>query len=41
MISEGKYQTFHVEGIKILTPKYMLQRSPKALEQVKSNLKTY
>ena len=36
IISEAKYRTKHGEGLKILTPKQMLQRLPIALAQVKS-----
>ena len=35
MISEPKYKSIHGEGLKILTPKQMLQRLPIALAQVK------
>ena len=33
IVSEAKYKTIHGEGIKILTPKQMLQRSAIALAQ--------
>ena len=36
IISEAKDRTKHGEGLKILTPKQMLQRLPIALAQVKS-----
>ena len=35
--SEAKYKTKYVEGLKILTPKQMLQILPIALAQVKSS----
>ena len=35
MVSEAKYKPIHGEGIKILTPKQMLQRLPIAIAQVK------
>ena len=35
IVSEAKYKTKHGEGLKILTPKEMLQRLPIALAQVK------
>ena len=35
MVSEAKYKSIHGEGIKILTPKQMLQRLPIAIAQVK------
>ena len=35
MVSEAKYKSIHGEGLKILTPKQMLQRLPKAQAQVK------
>ena len=34
--SEAKYETIHGGGIKILTPKQMLQRLPTTLAQVKA-----
>ena len=34
--SEAKYETIHGGGIKILTPKQMLQRLPITLAQVKA-----
>ena len=34
--SEAKYRTKHREGLKIFTPKQMLQRLPIALAQVKA-----
>ena len=36
MASQAKYKSIHVEGLKILTPKQMLQRLPIALAQVKT-----
>ena len=36
MVSETKYKSIHGEGLKILTPKQMLQRLPIALAQVKA-----
>ena len=36
IISEAKYASIHGKGIKILTPKQMLQRWPIAIEQVKA-----
>ena len=36
MLSEAKYKAKYVEGLKILTPKQMLQRLPIALAQVKA-----
>ena len=36
MVSEGRYKSIHREGLKILTPKQMLQRLPIALAQVKA-----
>ena len=36
MVSEAKYKSIHGEGLKILTPKQMLQRLPIALAQVKA-----
>ena len=36
IVSEAKYKTKHGEGLKILTPKQMLQRLPIALAQVKA-----
>ena len=35
MESEAKYKLNHREGVKILTPKQILQRLPIALTQVK------
>ena len=35
ILSEAKYRSIHGEGLKILTPKQMLQRLPIALAQVK------
>ena len=35
MVSDGKYKSIQAEGLKILTPKQMLQRLPIALAQVK------
>ena len=35
MVSDSKYKSLHGEGLKILTPKQMLQRLPIALAQVK------
>ena len=35
MVSDSKYKSLHGEGLKILTPKQMLQRLPTALAQVK------
>ena len=35
IVSEAKYKTIYGEGLKILTPKQMLQRFPIALAQVK------
>ena len=35
-VSEAKYQTKYGEGLKILTPKQILQRLPIALAQVKA-----
>ena len=35
MLPETKYKTKHGKGLKILTPKQMLQRIPIALAQVK------
>ena len=37
MLSETKYKTKHGEGLKILSPKQMLQRSPVALAKVKAD----
>ena len=34
--SEAKYESTHGAGLKILTPKHMLQRLPIALAQVKA-----
>ena len=41
--SEAKQKPKYREGLKILTPKQILQRLPIALEQIKAgnNLKTY
>ena len=36
MVSEAKYKSIHGEGLKILTPKQILQRLPIALAQVKA-----
>ena len=36
MLSEAKYKTIHEKGIKILTPKQMLQRLPIVFAQVKA-----
>ena len=36
MLSEAKYKAKYGEGRKILTPKQMLQRLPKALAQVEA-----
>ena len=36
IISEAKYKTKYEEGLKILTPKQMLQRLPIVLAQVKA-----
>ena len=36
MVSDGKYKSIQAEGLKILTPKQMLQRLPIALAQVKA-----
>ena len=35
IVSEAKYKSIHGEGLKILTPKQMLQIIPIALVQVK------
>ena len=35
-MSEAKYKTKYGEGLKIFTPKQMLQRLPRALAQVKA-----
>ena len=35
-ISQAKYKTIHGEGIKIITPKQVLQRLPIALAQVRA-----
>ena len=37
LLSEAKYKTKYGEGLKILTPKQMLQRSSIALAQVKTD----
>ena len=37
IVSEAKYKTKYGEGLKILTPKQMLQRLPIALAQVKAS----
>ena len=34
---KAKYAPFHAKGLKILTPKQMLQRLPIALAQVKAS----
>ena len=36
IVSEAKYKSIHGEGLKILTPKQILQRLPLANAQVKS-----
>ena len=36
LLSEAKYKAKHGKGLKILTPKQMLQRLPIALAQVKA-----
>ena len=36
IVFEAKYKTKYKEGLKILTPKQMLQRLPIALAQVKA-----
>ena len=36
IVSQGRYKATHGEGLKILTSKKMLQRSPIALAQVKA-----
>ena len=36
IVSEAKYRSIHGEGLKILTPKQMLQRLPISLAQVKA-----
>ena len=36
IVSEAKYKAKYGEGLKILTPKQMLQRLPIALAQVKA-----
>ena len=36
IVSEGKFNSIHGEGLKILTPKQMLQRLPIAIAQVKA-----
>ena len=36
MLSEAKYKAKYGEGRKILTPKQMIQRLPKALAQVEA-----
>ena len=43
MVSEAKYKSVHVEGLRTLFPKQMLQKLPKALAQVKvfNTSKTY
>ena len=38
IISEAKYKSIHGEGLKILTPKQILQRLPIALAQVKTRI---
>ena len=35
MVFDAKYKSIHGEGLKILSPKQMLQRLPIALAQVK------
>ena len=37
IVSEAKYKTKYGEGLKILTPKQILQRLPIALAQVKAD----
>ena len=37
MVSQAKYKSIHQQGLKILTPKQMLQRLPIALPQVKED----
>ena len=37
LLSEAKYKAKHGKGLKILTPKQMLQRLPIAVAQVKAN----
>ena len=37
MLSKTKYKAKHTKGLKVLTPKQMLQRLPLALGQVKAN----
>ena len=43
LLSGAKFKAIHGEGLKILTPKPMLQRLPIALTQVKASntLQTY
>ena len=36
MISEAKLKATRIKGLKVLTPKQMLQRLPITLEQVKA-----
>ena len=36
MVSDTKYKSIHREGLKILTPKQILQKLPIALAQVKA-----
>ena len=36
IVSEAKYKSIHGKGLKILSPKQMLQRLPIALAQVKA-----
>ena len=38
MVSEAKYKSIHGEGLKILTPKTLLQRLTTALAQVKASI---
>ena len=37
LLSQAKYKAKHGKGLKILTPKQMLQRLPIAVAQVKAN----
>ena len=39
LLSEAKYKTKYGEGLRILTPKQMLQRLPITLAQVKADNK--
>ena len=42
MIYNAKYKSIHGEGLKILTPKQILQRLPIAVVKVKANeIKVY